>query len=74
MFWKNKIINYKESELTFLFNAQKLDKNLTLLEYGIGNSVIKVIEHGNLKGGWFDFRDILYWIFLILFINIYSFY
>ena len=35
-FWKNKIINYKESELTFSFNAQKLDKNLTILECGIG--------------------------------------
>ena len=35
-FWKNKIINYKESELTFLFNSQKLDKNLTILECGIG--------------------------------------
>ena len=36
-FWKNKIINYKESELTFLYNSKELDKNLTLLEYGIRN-------------------------------------
>ena len=60
-FWKNKIINYKENELTFLFNNKKLDKNHTLLKYGIGNFVvIQVLDHGRLKGGWFGFRDILY--------------
>ena len=59
--WNNKIINYKENELTFLFNAQKLDKNLTLIEYGIGNfAPIFVVNNRNLKGGWFGFRDILY--------------
>ena len=59
--WKDKIINYKENELTFLFNGQKLDKNLTILEYGIGShATIQVIEHGNLPGGWFGFRNILY--------------
>ena len=36
--WNNKIINYKENELTFSFNVQKLDKNLTLIEYGIKDS------------------------------------
>ena len=37
-----------------------LDKNLTLLKYGIGNGVIHVVDNGNLIGGWFGFRNILY--------------
>ena len=60
-FWNNKIIDYKESELTFIYNNEKLDKNLTLLEYEIGNfSGIQVVNNCNLLGGWFGFRDILY--------------
>ena len=61
--WKDKIINYKESELTFIHSAKKLDKNLTLLKYGIGNLFqvpIQVVNNCNLPGGWFGFRDILY--------------
>ena len=63
-FWKNKIINYKENELAFLFHGQKLDKNLTLLKCGIGKNgnfvTIQVVNNCNLPGGWFGFRDILY--------------
>ena len=60
-FWKNKIINYKENELKFIYNNETLDKNHTLLEYGNLNFArIYVIKLGNLQGGWFGFRDILY--------------
>ena len=61
-FWKNKIINYKENKLKFLNNNNKeLDKNLTLLENGIGNLVpIQVVSVQDLMAGWFGFRDILY--------------
>ena len=49
-FWNNKIINYKENELTFLLNGRKLDKNLTLLKCRIGPApTIIVHENGVLK-------------------------
>ena len=61
-FWKNKIINYKESELTFSFNNKILDKNLTLSEYNVFTTqlIIQAVDKGNLIGGWFGFRNILY--------------
>ena len=52
LFWNNKIMHYKENELTFMYNTQKLDKNLTLLEYRIGNlALIQVFKVHNLPGG-----------------------
>jgi len=62
-FWNNKIINYKENKVKFLFNGNELDKKLTVLENGIINRNhvrIQVLDVHNLLGGRFGFRDILY--------------